>query len=100
MLTSAPWKNTYTNSHKQSSREKIEMEKSEARRLRTDLSPAERERFEKYGSIDFKSAGATRKRRRRASLPYSHDPGDPALAPPNPPTRPIARRKPNPLHTL
>jgi hypothetical protein len=39
-----------------------QMEKTEARRLRADLTPAERKRFEKYRSIDFQSAGATRKR--------------------------------------
>jgi hypothetical protein len=38
------------------------MEKTEARKLRADLSPSERERLEKYGSLDFKSAGATRQR--------------------------------------
>jgi hypothetical protein len=46
------------------------MEKTQARRLRADLTPAELERFEKYGSIDFKSAGATRKRD-GAPIPYS-----------------------------
>jgi hypothetical protein len=32
------------------------------RKLRDDLTKEELERLEKYGSIDFKSAGATRKR--------------------------------------
>jgi hypothetical protein len=32
------------------------------RKLREDLTPEEKERLEKYGSIEFKSAGATRKR--------------------------------------
>lgn len=32
------------------------------RKLRPDLTPEEKERLEKYGSIDFKSAGAIRKR--------------------------------------
>jgi hypothetical protein len=31
------------------------------RKTRQDLTPEERERLEKYGSVDFKSAGATRK---------------------------------------
>jgi hypothetical protein len=32
------------------------------RKLRDDLTPEEREKAEKIGSIEFKSAGATRKR--------------------------------------
>jgi hypothetical protein len=32
------------------------------RKIRTDLTKEELERLEKYGSIDFKSAWATRKR--------------------------------------
>jgi hypothetical protein len=32
------------------------------RKIRTNLTKEELERLEKYGSIDFKSAGATRKR--------------------------------------
>jgi hypothetical protein len=32
------------------------------RKLREDLTPEQRERAEKIGSIEFKSAGATRKR--------------------------------------
>jgi hypothetical protein len=35
---------------------------AEPRKIRTDLTQAEKERLEKYGSIDFKSAGAIRKR--------------------------------------
>jgi hypothetical protein len=39
------------------------MKKTETnRKVRKDLSQEERERLEKYGSIEFKSAGATRKR--------------------------------------
>jgi hypothetical protein len=39
------------------------MDKAETKRkLREDLTPEERERFEKYGAIEFKSAGAARKR--------------------------------------
>ena len=38
------------------------MEKQEPRKLRSDITQEERERIEKYGSIEFKSAGATRKR--------------------------------------
>jgi hypothetical protein len=34
----------------------------EPRKIRTDLTQAEKERLEKYGSIELKSAGATRKR--------------------------------------
>jgi hypothetical protein len=34
---------------------------AEPRKIRTDLAKEEKERLEKYGSIDFKSAGATRK---------------------------------------
>jgi len=30
------------------------------RKIRQDLTPEERERLEKYGSVDFKSANATR----------------------------------------
>ena len=33
------------------------------RKIRQDLTPEERERLEKCGSVDFKSAGATRKPR-------------------------------------
>ena len=33
------------------------------RKIRQDLTPEERERLEKFGSVDFKSAGATRKPR-------------------------------------
>ncbi len=33
------------------------------RKIRRDLTPEERERLEKYGAVDFKSAGATRKPR-------------------------------------
>jgi hypothetical protein len=32
------------------------------RKLRDDLTPEEREKAERVGSIEFKSAGATRKR--------------------------------------
>jgi hypothetical protein len=32
------------------------------RKVRTDLTAEEIERLQKYGSIEFKSAGATRKR--------------------------------------
>jgi hypothetical protein len=39
------------------------MEKTETtRKLREDLTPEQREKAEKIGSIEFKSAGATRKR--------------------------------------
>jgi hypothetical protein len=38
------------------------MQKTETRKLREDLTPEQRERLEKYGAIEFKSAGATRKR--------------------------------------
>ena len=38
------------------------MDKQEPRKLRADLTPEEREKAERIGSIDFKSAGATRKR--------------------------------------
>jgi hypothetical protein len=38
------------------------MEKAQPRKVRTDLTFEEKERLEKFGSIDFKSAGATRKR--------------------------------------
>lgn len=41
--------------------DKTEVPKEE-RKLRDDLTPEERERFERYGSVEFKSAGATRKR--------------------------------------
>jgi hypothetical protein len=37
------------------------MEK-ECRKIRQDLTAEEKARLEKYGSIDLKSAGATRKR--------------------------------------
>jgi len=32
------------------------------RKIRTDLTTEEKERLAKYGAIDFKSAGATRKK--------------------------------------
>jgi hypothetical protein len=35
--------------------------KTEPRKIRTDLTKEELERLEKYGSVEFKSAGATRK---------------------------------------
>jgi hypothetical protein len=35
---------------------------AEPRKIRENLTPAGKKRLEKYGSIDFKSAGATRKR--------------------------------------
>jgi hypothetical protein len=35
---------------------------AEPRKIRENLTEEEKERLEKYGSIDFKSAGATRKR--------------------------------------
>ncbi len=38
------------------------MEKARPRKIRTDLTAEEKERLEKFGSVDFKSAGATRKR--------------------------------------
>jgi hypothetical protein len=38
------------------------MEKQEARKLRPDLTEAEKARLEEFGSIDFKSAGAAPKR--------------------------------------
>jgi hypothetical protein len=39
-----------------------QMEKAQPRKIRTDLTPEEKERLEKFGSVNFKSAGATRKR--------------------------------------
>ncbi len=36
--------------------------KTEPRKIRQDLTQEEKERLEKYGSIEFKSAGATRRR--------------------------------------
>jgi hypothetical protein len=38
------------------------MEKTETRKLRENLTPEQREQAERIGSIEFKSAGATRKR--------------------------------------
>lgn len=38
------------------------MEKQETNKLRSDLTPEQREKAEKIGRIEFKSAGATRKR--------------------------------------
>jgi hypothetical protein len=38
------------------------MQKQETRKIQTDLTAEEKERLEKYGAIEFKSAGATRKR--------------------------------------
>ena len=35
---------------------------AEPRKIRENLTEEEKERLEKYGSIDFKSAGATQKR--------------------------------------
>jgi hypothetical protein len=35
---------------------------AETRKIRENLTKEEKERLEKYGSIEFKSAGATRKR--------------------------------------
>ena len=35
---------------------------TEPRKIRTDLTNEEKERLEKYGAIEFNSAGATRKR--------------------------------------
>jgi hypothetical protein len=39
-----------------------EMEQTEPRKIRQDLTKEELERPQKYGSVEFKSAGATRKR--------------------------------------
>jgi hypothetical protein len=39
-----------------------ETQMAETRKTRDDLTQAEKERLEKYGSISFRSAGATRKR--------------------------------------
>jgi hypothetical protein len=36
--------------------------KTETRKLSEDLTPEEREKAERIGSIEFKSAGATRKK--------------------------------------
>jgi hypothetical protein len=38
------------------------MQKTEPRKIRDNLTAEERERLEKYGALDFKAAGATRKR--------------------------------------
>jgi hypothetical protein len=38
------------------------MQKTETRKTRADLTAEEKERLEKFGSVEFKSAGATRKR--------------------------------------
>jgi hypothetical protein len=38
------------------------MKQTETRKARTDLTPEEIERLQKYGSIEFKSAGATRQK--------------------------------------
>jgi hypothetical protein len=38
------------------------MQKQEDRKIRQDLTPEERERLERFGSIDFKSTGAQRQR--------------------------------------
>ena len=38
------------------------MKQTEPRKIRADLTVEERERLERFGSIEFKSAGATRKR--------------------------------------
>jgi hypothetical protein len=35
---------------------------ADPRKIRQDLTKEEKDRLEKYGSIEFKSAGATRKR--------------------------------------
>ena len=42
--------------------ERKQMQKAQPRKIRADLTPEEKERLEKFGSVDFKSAGATRKR--------------------------------------
>ena len=38
------------------------MQKTETRKVRENLTAEEKERLEKFGSVEFKSAGATRKR--------------------------------------
>jgi hypothetical protein len=38
------------------------MEKTEPRKIRDDLTAEEKARLEKYGALEFKSAGSTRKR--------------------------------------
>jgi hypothetical protein len=40
----------------------MQMGKTETNKLRQDLTPEEREKAERIGRIEFKSAGATRKR--------------------------------------
>jgi len=38
------------------------MKTTETRKVRPDLTAEEKDRLAKYGSVEFKSAGATRKR--------------------------------------
>jgi hypothetical protein len=38
------------------------VKQQESCKIRSDLTVEERERLERFGSVDFKSAGATRKR--------------------------------------
>jgi len=47
--------------NQQASKE-TEMEKREPRKVRDNLTAEEKERLERYGSLEFKSAGATRTR--------------------------------------
>jgi hypothetical protein len=61
------------------------MEQAEkVRKLRADLTPAEREKAERIGQIEFKSAGATRQR-------YSQEAVDAAIAASNRSGRRIRR---------
>ncbi len=50
------------------------MEKTSVRTLRADLSPAERERAERIGRIEFRSAGAIRKQQEKQDGTERTDP--------------------------
>ena len=55
---------SYVKQNQDDGQEVADTQKAEAskRKLRDDLTAEEKARLEKYGAIDFKSAGATRKR--------------------------------------
>jgi len=69
---------------------------TEGRKIRENLTREERDRLEKYGAIEFKSAGATRKREAPGALPpvpACRDRGERVAAPPK---RSEARLQPRP----
>jgi hypothetical protein len=67
---------------------------TESSKLRADLTPAEREKAERIGRIDFQSAGATRKRD-GAPVPYSPEGSMQRLLPRTAPAAALVAARPS-----